>query len=77
VYFDMFQVVMRLLWVLENVPKIREKIAKNQVRFGTLDTYLVHKLTCKLFKMYVLFRVAQYNNNQLNRFIPLKMVKNT
>ena len=38
---------MRLLWVLENVPKIRERIALNQVKFGTLDTFLVHKLTGK------------------------------
>ncbi|OXA48798.1 putative glycerol kinase 5 [Folsomia candida] len=38
-------VVIRLLWVLENVPGIREKIALNQVKFGTLDTFIIHKLT--------------------------------
>lgn len=39
---------MRLVWVLQNVPGIREKIAMNQIRFGTLDTFLIHKLTSEL-----------------------------
>lgn len=36
---------MRLLWVLDNIPGIREKIAMNQIKFGTLDTFLIYKLT--------------------------------
>ncbi|ODN03587.1 putative glycerol kinase 5 [Orchesella cincta] len=38
-------VSMRLLWVLDNIPGIREKIAMNQIKFGTLDTFLIYKLT--------------------------------
>jgi len=41
------QVVMRLLWVLQNVPGIQELMANNQVRFGTLDTFLIDKFTGK------------------------------
>ncbi|XP_044746405.1 putative glycerol kinase 5 isoform X2 [Coccinella septempunctata] len=35
----------RLLWVLENIPNIKEEIEKDNVMFGTLDTWLIYKLT--------------------------------
>lgn len=36
---------MRLHWVLENLPIVRNEINKNNVLFGTLETWLVYKLT--------------------------------
>ncbi|XP_018024481.1 putative glycerol kinase 5 isoform X2 [Hyalella azteca] len=39
------QVVMRLKWVLENIAEMDKLIAGGRVRFGTLDTWIVHKLT--------------------------------
>ncbi|KAF2350124.1 Carbohydrate kinase FGGY N-terminal [Trinorchestia longiramus] len=43
--FMNIQVVMRLKWALENVPDVQQLIAQKRVRFGTLDTWIVHKLT--------------------------------
>ncbi|WKY46774.1 glycerol kinase [Eubacteriaceae bacterium ES3] len=34
-----------LNWYLENVPGIKEKIEKDEVLFGTIDTWLIWKLT--------------------------------
>ncbi|XP_005106262.1 putative glycerol kinase 5 [Aplysia californica] len=39
------QVTMRLLWVLDNVPNIRKRIAEGNVMFGCTDTWLLWKLT--------------------------------
>ncbi|XP_059475568.1 putative glycerol kinase 5 [Neocloeon triangulifer] len=39
------QVTLRLLWVLENVPGLKEAVARNEVMFGTFDTYLVWRLS--------------------------------
>lgn len=38
-------VTSRLLWALQNFPQIRREIKKNNVMFGTLDTWLLYKLT--------------------------------
>ncbi|MEG0379647.1 MAG: FGGY family carbohydrate kinase, partial [Eubacterium sp.] len=38
---------MMLHWYLENVPVIREKIEKGEALFGTIDTWLIWKLTGK------------------------------
>ncbi len=35
----------KLAWFLENVPKLQKKAQKGQVCFGTMDTWLVYKLT--------------------------------
>lgn len=43
--FKSAQVTMRLKWVLENNEKLREEAKKGNVQFGTLDTWLLWKLT--------------------------------
>jgi len=35
----------KLSWILDNIPGCREKAEKNQLLFGTVDTWLVWKLT--------------------------------
>lgn len=35
----------KLLWVLENHPEIKRKIEKGEIYFGTIDTWLLFKLT--------------------------------
>lgn len=35
----------KILWLLENVPGLREAAAKGEAVFGTLDTWLIYKLT--------------------------------
>lgn len=35
----------KIKWILENVPGIREKAAKNQILFGTIDTWLIWNLS--------------------------------
>lgn len=42
---DSFQVSSRLLWVLSNVDKVKECLKNNDLLFGTLDTWLLYKLT--------------------------------
>ncbi|KAK9710958.1 FGGY family of carbohydrate kinase [Popillia japonica] len=39
------QCTSRLLWVLENIPEVRDAASKHNLCFGTIDTWLVHKLT--------------------------------
>lgn len=36
---------MRLYWVLQNVPELRREINNNNAMFGTLETWLIYKLT--------------------------------
>lgn len=36
---------MRLYWVLQNIPAIKQELERNNVMFGTLETWLVYKLT--------------------------------
>lgn len=35
----------KILWLLENVPGLREAAAKGEAVFGTIDTWLIYKLT--------------------------------
>ena len=35
----------KLKWILDNVPNAREKANNNQLLFGTIDTWLIYKLT--------------------------------
>ena len=36
----------KLHWLLENVPGVRERAAKGELLFGTVETWLIWKLTC-------------------------------
>ena len=36
---------MRLKYMLENVECVKENLAKNNVLYGTIDTWIIHKLT--------------------------------
>lgn len=40
-------VTMRLLWVLDNVPKLRQAVEAGEVMFGCVDSWLIYKLTGK------------------------------
>lgn len=33
------------MWVLENITSLKESVEKNEACFGTLDTWLIYKLT--------------------------------
>jgi len=35
----------KIKWVLDNVPGAREKAEKGEIKFGTVDTYIIWKLT--------------------------------
>jgi glycerol kinase len=35
----------KLLWLLENVPGLREAAEAGEAVFGTIDTWLIYKLT--------------------------------
>ena len=35
----------KLSWILENIPGLREKAEKGELCFGTIDSWLVFKLT--------------------------------
>jgi glycerol kinase len=35
----------KIKWLIENVPQVKEKLEQNQVCFGTVDSFLVYKLT--------------------------------
>eukprot|EP00048_Salpingoeca_helianthica_P003347 m.66661 g.66661 ORF g.66661 m.66661 type:complete len:566 (-) comp12653_c0_seq3:238-1935(-) len=35
----------RLHWVIQNTPAVRDHLARNDLMFGTVDTWLVYKLT--------------------------------
>jgi putative glycerol kinase 5 len=35
----------RLLWTLQNIPELKSAISQNNVMFGTIDTWLLYKLT--------------------------------
>ncbi|KAJ8934460.1 hypothetical protein NQ314_013335 [Rhamnusium bicolor] len=41
----MILVSVRLLWVLANIKEVKEALEKNNLMFGTLETWLVYKLT--------------------------------
>ncbi|USG99441.1 glycerol kinase GlpK [Thermococcus argininiproducens] len=35
----------KLKWLLDNVPGLREKAEKGEIKFGTVDSFLIYKLT--------------------------------
>ncbi len=35
----------KIKWILDNIPNAREKAEKGEIKFGTIDTYLIWKLT--------------------------------
>ena len=35
----------KIMWILENVPEAREKANKNDLMFGTIDSWLIYKFT--------------------------------
>ncbi|KAF0308428.1 putative glycerol kinase 5 [Amphibalanus amphitrite] len=39
------QVTMRLLWCMQNIPVLREDIGRGRALFGTLETFLLYRLT--------------------------------
>ncbi|KAI0214630.1 putative glycerol kinase 5, partial [Lamellibrachia satsuma] len=41
------QVTMRLLWQMDHIPELRARAKEGKVMFGTLDTWLLWKLTGK------------------------------
>nr|XP_022900481.1 putative glycerol kinase 5 isoform X1 [Onthophagus taurus]XP_022900487.1 putative glycerol kinase 5 isoform X1 [Onthophagus taurus] len=43
--FSTIQCSCRLLWVLENIPAVAENLRRRNVCFGTLDTWLIYKLS--------------------------------
>lgn len=43
--FSCAQVTLRLLWVIQHCVKLKEAISKNRARFGTIDSWLIYKLT--------------------------------
>ena len=42
-YFSLF----KMLWLLENNPEVKSRLEKGTLRFGTMDTWVVQKLTGK------------------------------
>ena len=38
-------VTMRLLWMLDTVPGLREATQRNEVMFGCVDSWILYKLT--------------------------------
>lgn len=37
----------KIMWLLENVPGLREKAEKGEVKIGTIDSYIIYRLTGK------------------------------
>ncbi len=35
----------KIKWIMDNVPKVKELMKENRVLFGTIDTWLIYKLT--------------------------------
>lgn len=42
-YFSLF----KILWLVENVPIVKQKLNENKVRFGNIDTWVVYHITGK------------------------------
>lgn len=40
-----FKVTPRLAWCLENIPELNEAVKQNKALFGTVDTWILYKLT--------------------------------
>jgi len=37
----------KILWLVENVPSVKQKLSEKKVRFGNIDTFVVYHLTGK------------------------------
>jgi len=44
---DNRMVIMRLLWALENIPRLKEAVEAGEAMFGCVDSWLLYKLTGK------------------------------
>ena len=50
-YLDPYFSASKLKWLLENSSKLKEKILLGEALIGTIDTYLLYRLTaCKAYK---------------------------
>lgn len=45
--FDPAQATVRLKWLLDNQPDLRDRLKKREIIFGTLDTWFIYNLTGK------------------------------
>ena len=54
---------MRLKWILENNESVKKELKKNNLLFGTIDTWIIYKLTNgEVSKMILLlFLIEMYN----------------
>lgn len=43
--YCLFQVTMRLVWALHNIPSLKEAVAQGRAMFGTVDTWLLYQMT--------------------------------
>lgn len=43
--FQNRMITMKLMWALQNIPKLQEKVKVNKAMYGTVDTWLMYKLT--------------------------------
>lgn len=59
-----FQTTLRLSWALQNIEPLREAVKKDDVMFGTLDTWLLHKLTGKQSTLLCSCYCALYRNTK-------------
>lgn len=42
-YFSLF----KAMWLIDNVPAIKQKLESGKVKFGTIDSWLTYNLTGK------------------------------
>jgi glycerol kinase len=40
-YFSMF----KILWLIENVKEVKQNLLEGNIRFGTIDTWIIYNLT--------------------------------
>ena len=57
----------KIKWLLDNVPGLREKAQKGEVMFGTIDTFLIYKLTGK--------HVTDYSNASRTMLFNIKKLE--
>ncbi|ADT83203.1 glycerol kinase GlpK [Thermococcus barophilus] len=57
----------KIKWLLDNVPGLREKAQKGEVMFGTVDTFLIYKLTGK--------HVTDYSNASRTMLFNIKKLE--
>lgn len=57
----------KLKWLLDNVPGLREKAERSEVKFGTVDTFLIYRLTGE--------HVTDYSNASRTMLFNIKKLK--